>query len=183
MIFFSKFTKSFLLLLLLSSNSIMNSLKAETYYDSTALCFTLFLGLGFGMARLEDKIRIFEKFFSNKLIDAWIANNNLNNFGDSKDTQYEACPLAENETHYDFIKNKFPKAPWLKNYKPVIKTVKSLQSTIGNIFCGGMIMSLLGYFFMFASDTGYKSIAFDTYIKEMRYKIDHTPTYDLGYVG
>lgn len=182
MVYFPKFSKNFFLFVLIISNSIINTVKAETYYTSMALSASLFVGLGCFAGMIDGKIKVFENFLTNKLIDTWIANNNLNHFGDPKDTTYAICPLGQNETHYDFIKCKFPKQPWLKSYKPVFSVLKSINSKTTTMLCGFLVMELLTFLFMAATDTGYKRADFDMLIKELRYKIDHTPTYDAGYV-
>ena len=54
------------------------------------------------------------------LIDSWIEQNNLNQYGDSKDTMYPGgTPLFDERTgertdRYEYIVKKFPDRPWSK---------------------------------------------------------------------
>jgi hypothetical protein len=53
-----------------------------------------------------------------KRIDAWLAQNKLNSYGDPEDTMYAGgTPLFNERTgtridRYDYLVKKFPKAPW-----------------------------------------------------------------------
>lgn len=53
-------------------------------------------------------------------IDTWLFKNNLNEYGDPINTQYQENPLNDKTTgeiidRYRLILNKFPKRPWNKN--------------------------------------------------------------------
>lgn len=53
-------------------------------------------------------------------IDAWLLKNNLNEYGDPVNTQYQENPLNDNITgeiidRYRLIRNKFSERPWNKN--------------------------------------------------------------------
>jgi hypothetical protein len=54
-------------------------------------------------------------------IDLWLKDNNLNQYGDSKDTVYMGGnPLFDEKTgqtinRYDYILKKYPNRPWQKN--------------------------------------------------------------------
>lgn len=100
---FSKFARTSLLLTIVSFSLSINTLKAETYFNASGLSGCLALGLLFGGASVGPKLDNFKNYLTNKLIDSWLEKNNFNNFGDPKDTMYTTCPLAKNETHYNFI--------------------------------------------------------------------------------
>lgn len=54
------------------------------------------------------------------LIDAWLEGNNLNQYGDPKDTMYlGGTPLFDERTgtridRYEYIKRNHPNKPWMK---------------------------------------------------------------------
>lgn len=64
----------------------------------------------------EEKKKIFEE--EKKKIDEWLSVNNLNEFGDSKETMYTGgTPLFDEATgtlldRYEYLIKKFPHQPW-----------------------------------------------------------------------
>jgi hypothetical protein len=180
---FSKFARTSLLLTIVSFSLSINTLKAETYFNASGLSGCLALGLLFGGASVGPKLDNFKNYLTNKLIDSWLEKNNFNNFGDPKDTMYTTCPLAKNETHYNFLKNKFPKQPWLKAYKPVFNIIKSIDRVLTTMCCSVAVMVALMWIFELATKRNCERFDIDAFMREVRYKTDAMyPTYDAGYV-
>ena len=84
------------------------------------LLITLILVVGFVLKLSKEAAEEEISFEEKQLIETWIIENNLNQYGDSKDTLYlGGTPLFDEKTgksidKYEYILRKHPDRPWIK---------------------------------------------------------------------
>jgi hypothetical protein len=164
----SSINKKFLFIFL-TLTGLHIQIKAETSVPSSLLlgagtAIGGGFGLLFGAACLESKINALLKTLEEKLIEQWIVQNNLNGYGEPKDTHYEnGSPLYKYQTRLDYIKDKFIKKPWLKGYKSIFKRIQSSIKLVGHLAGFGTCISLLTILalpFLFTPDRKFQNIAY-----------------------
>lgn len=138
------FNKKLLFALLFFLGSFSLPLQSEFSYKAYQIPLVIsgsfIAAIGIGSGVVESKINSYLTQLENKLIDEWILHNNLNCYGESKESYYEnGCPLAKNQTRLNYIKNKFTKKPWLKDYKSILKVLHSARE-INSTICAFAIL-------------------------------------------
>lgn len=124
-------------------SSFPTTVKPTSYTAPLVVSAFLSAGFAIGSVIVEKKITSSVTALENKLIEQWILKNNLNCYGESKETYYEqGSPLGKFQTRLDYIKNKFTNKPWLKDYKNIFKISNSAKNTanwmctIGTLIAG-----------------------------------------------
>lgn len=141
-------SKKLLLALLLLPLCYINPIKSEAYIFTSALSFVSAGGLIVGALVLKNSYKSLLTNLEEQLIQDWIAKNNLNHYGEPKDTVYsQGNPLSPNQSPVDYIKNIFPKKPWFEGYKKMIKPISGMPLTIPAMIVSGIILLGIGKYF------------------------------------
>jgi hypothetical protein len=145
--FYSVNKKIFLALLLLPL-SYSTTIKPEAHVFSAALSFISGAGLIFGGLCLKDNYKKLLSTLEEQLIQDWIAQNNLNQFGEPQETVYPTGnPLNQNQSRIDYIKNNHSKKPWFKGYKKLIKPISTTPLTVPIMIISGIGLLFAGKYF------------------------------------
>lgn len=144
--------RTFLCLALLAAcsnnNAVANPIPAPNFKPAIALGVAGLATVVVGVLMNTEKL---QALLEEKAIDAWIEKNNLNQFGESKDTVYENSvngPLKWNQSRIDYIKEKFVDEdvkPWRSGFKRLLDYTKGLGYIAkGALFSGHAAMLVAG---------------------------------------
>lgn len=142
---YSFFTQKIMLTLLVLPLWCPQTLKSEAYVFSSALSFVSAGGLILGAFALKNDYKNLWATLEEQLIKDWIAKNNFNQYGEPQETAYpNGTPLKANQSSIDYIKNKYPKKPWFKGYKKMLKPVSGMPLAIPTMMVSGIVLLFTG---------------------------------------
>jgi len=114
---------------------------------------------GFGMmlesCLMNEQNKQLNKIVEEKAIQDWLEENNLNQFGESKDAEYEDLnngPLKKNQSRFDYIKAKFNDEelikPWKNGYRKILHKLKSIDrlSIRTGVASWSLMVASIGFF-------------------------------------